>query len=151
MKNETVSSNKKVGYEYFIIETETVGVVLIGSELKPLMDKKCSITEAYIYIDSLTNTVHIKNMYIKNMINSAYSHEEYRDRVLLMTKKQINKWLKELKVKGITIVPSRAFFDKNGRFKIDICLVKGKKLYDKKDTIKDRDIKRDTDRELNSK
>jgi SsrA-binding protein len=85
------------------------------------------------------------------MINSAYSHEEYRDRVLLMTKKQINKWLKELKVKGITIVPSRAFFDKNGRFKIDICLVKGKKLYDKKDTIKDRDIKRDTDRELNSK
>lgn len=140
--------NKKANFEYFVLETETVGIMLQGSELLALRNGEAHINDAFIFIDIQNNSVWIKNMFIKNNMNNAYSHVELRDRKLLMTKKQIKKWFKELKVTGITIIPLSAYFNKNNKYKLDIALAKGKKTYNKKDQIKEKDIKRQTEREL---
>lgn len=141
-------TNNKARFEYHIIETEVAGVLLYGSELKSLRDGKAGLAEAFIWIDEENKAVWIKNMYIKNELNNAYSHAELRERKLLLTKKQIMKWFVETGTKGVTIIPLKGFFDKNNRFKIEIALAKGKKLYDKRDSIKKKDIERDTQREL---
>jgi SsrA-binding protein len=142
-------TNNKAKFEYHILESEIVGIVLIGSEVSPLKESKASITESFVWIDEDNNSVYIKNMYIKNEINSAYTHEEFRERKLLMTKKQIKKWAKEVATQGVTIVPLRAFFDTRNRLKLEIALCRGKKLYDKRNTLKTRDIERYNQRELN--
>ncbi len=141
-------SNNKAKFEYHILESEVAGIQLQGSELKSLRNGKASISEAFIWIDIENNAVWIKNMYIKNETNTAYSHEELRERKLLMTKKQIMKWSVESTTKGITIIPLKGFFDSKNRFKIEICLAKGKKLYDKRDKIKERDLDREISRSL---
>ena len=141
-------NNNKARFEYHIIETEVAGVLLYGSEIKSLRDGKAGIGEAFIWIDTDNNAVWLKNMYIKNEINNSYSHGEFRDRKLLLTKKQLLKWSKESDIKGITIIPLKGFFDAKGLFKIEIALAKGKKLYDKRESIKKKDVERDTQREL---
>lgn len=135
--------NKKAKFDYFILESETAGIILMGSELRPLRTGKVSITEAFIWINIDKNEVWIKNMYIKNELNSAYTHEELRDRKLLLTKKQIKKWGKELINKGITVIPLRGFFDAKNKFKLDIALAKGKNNPDKRNSIKEKDIQRE--------
>ncbi len=140
--------NRKATYEYFIIEKEVAGIILMGSEMKPLRENHASIAESYIYIDKLTEEVFIKNMYIKNTNNNAYSHDEYRERKLLMTKKQIRKWLKVMETQKLTIMPLKAFFDNNNRFKVELFLAKGKKLYDKRQDIKAKDQQKQVDKEL---
>lgn len=145
----TIITNKKANFEYSILDKETVGVKLMGSELKSLRASKVSFEQSFVHIDINTNTVLIKNMYIKNSLNNAYSHGETRDRVLLMTKHQIKKWSKEISLKGNTVIPMKGFFDENNRFKLELGLAKGKKLYDKRADIKEKDIKRDNDRNYN--
>lgn len=140
--------NKKATYEYFIIEKEIAGIMLEGSELKPLRNARASLSESYIYIDKLTEEVWIKNMYIKNDNNNAYSHNEYRDRKLLMTKKQIKKWLKIMETQRLTIMPLKGFFDAKQHFKIEVFLAKGKKLYDKRSTIKEKDQQKQIQKDL---
>lgn len=142
-------TNNRARFEYHIIESEVAGVLLYGSEIKSLREGKAGLSEAFIWIDEENHAVWIKNMYIKNETNNAYSHEELRERKLLMTKKQILKWCAETATKGVTIIPLKGFFDKNNRFKIEIALGKGKNLYDKKQKIKEKDIDRDVQRELN--
>ncbi len=141
--------NRKHSYEYFILETEVAGIMLYGSELKSLRDGKAGLTEAFIWIDIENKAVWLKNMYIKNELNNAYSHEELRERKLLLTKKQVLKWFTETATKGVTIIPLKGFFDKKNKFKIEIALAKGKKLYDKRNSIREQDIQRDVQRELN--
>ncbi len=140
--------NRKSSYDYYIIETEVAGIILQGSELKSLREGKAGIAEAFIWIDEENLAVYIKNMFIKNEINNAYSHVELRERKLLMTKKQILKWVKESETKGMAIVPLRGFFDKRNKFKIEIALGKGKKLFDKRNVIKEKDVARDVEKEL---
>tara|TARA_B110001454_G_C12345768_1_gene278035 strand:- start:76 stop:516 length:441 start_codon:yes stop_codon:yes gene_type:complete len=142
--------NKKAKYEYFVIEEEIAGVVLMGSEIKPLRENHGSISEAYIYIDEEKNEVWIKGMYIKNENNNAFSHEEYRDRKLLLTKKQIKKWAKRMEVEHLTIIPLSAYFDDKSRFKMKIFLAKGKKLYDKRNSIKDKDLAKQAQQDLSN-
>jgi SsrA-binding protein len=142
--------NKRAKYDYFVIEEETAGVMLMGSEVKALRDNHASIAEAYVYIDKETQEVWIKGMYIKNTTNNAFSHEEYRDRKLLMTKKQIKKWSKRMEVEHLTIMASSAFFDKNNRFKMNIFLAKGKKLYDKRNSLKEKDQAKQAKQDMDS-
>ncbi len=144
----SIISNNKARFEYHILETEVAGVMLYGSEIKSLREGKAGLAEAFIWIDTVNNAVWIKNMYIKNEINNSYSHGEFRERKLLMTKKQLIKWSQETSTKGVTIVPLKGFFDKKNCFKIEIALAKGKKLYDKRDSIKKKDVERDIQREL---
>jgi len=140
-------NNKKAYYEYFILEEYVAGIQLVGSEVKSLRDNNANINDSYVFVSN--NEVFVKGMYIAKYTESSYmNHDEVHDRKLLLTKKQIRDIQKELKVNGITIVPL-SIFTVNGRYKLKIGLAKGKKLFDKKATTKEKDIRRETDRELN--
>ena len=139
--------NKKAFFDYSILEEYVAGVKLVGSEVKALREGNASIKDTYVYLND--GEVFVKGMYIaKHKESSWMNHEEVRDRKLLLTKKQIRDIQKDLKVNGITIVPLMMYLV-NGKFKLKIAIAKGKKSFDKKSTIKEKDIKRQTERELN--
>lgn len=139
--------NKKAFFDYSILEEYVAGLKLVGSEVKSLREGNASIKDTYVYLND--GEVFVKGMYIaKHKESSWMNHEEVRDRKLLLTKKQIRDIQKDLKVNGITIVPLMMYLV-NGKFKLKIAIAKGKKSFDKKATIKEKDIKRQTERELN--
>lgn len=139
---KTIVNNKRAKYDYEILDSEVAGIMLVGSEMKSLRAGKCSISESYIYIDEEKNCAIIKNMYIAEDSSSPYTHEETRERKLLLTKHQLEKWGKKLRSGGITIVPVKGFFNKKNIFKLEIALGKGKKNYDKRESIKKKDAER---------
>jgi SsrA-binding protein len=140
--------NRKASFEYeFLDNIFESGVILHGSEIKSIRQNGASINEAYCYVNN--NEIFIKNMYISELKNAAKQHEPSRERKLLLTKKEINKIIIELKNKGITLIPI-CLYNKKGLVKINITLAKGKKNYDKRSSIRETDKKRDSDRELNS-
>jgi SsrA-binding protein len=139
--------NRKAYFEYYIIDEYIAGIELLGSEVKSLRANNANITDAYVYITD--GEVFLKNSFIAKYNESSYlNHDERRERKLLLTKKQINKLYRDVKNNGLTIVPLEIFLLK-GRFKLKIALSRGKKLHDKKNSIKERDIKRETRREDN--
>jgi SsrA-binding protein len=139
--------NRRAFFDYSIIEEYVAGLKLLGSEVKSLREGNASITDTFVYVNN--DEVFVKGMYIaKHKESSWMNHEEVRDRKLLLTKKQIRDIQKDLKVNGITIVPISLYLV-DGNFKLKIAVAKGKKTYDKKASLKEKDIKRQTDRELN--
>jgi SsrA-binding protein len=136
--------NKKVKFEYMFVETHTVGIKLMGSEVKAIDNGKVSLVDAYCYFNE--GELFVKGMNVPES-KVAYTHEPLRDRKLLMKKKELRKLEKQL-INGLTIVPYKIFRNSRGLIKMEIVLAKGKKLYDKRNTIKDRDVKRDMDRGL---
>jgi SsrA-binding protein len=146
MTNEINIKNKKAGFEYTFLDSEVAGIMLLGSEIKSLRNGNANIVDAYIHIEG--NEAWLKKMFIASYENGGYAnHEPTRDRKLLLTKKQIKKWLENVKTSGTTIIPYKVFLDGKGKIKIDIKLAKGKKLYDKRQSIKTKDIQRDLDRQ----
>lgn len=140
-------NNKKAYFEYEILEEFVAGMKLSGSEVKSLREGNAHITDSYVFIQD--NEVFVRNMHISKYTESSWmNHEEVTDRKLLLTKKQIRDLQKELKVNGITIIPLSCY-TVHGRFKLKIGLAKGKKTYYKKQSLKEKDIKKQTDRELN--
>lgn len=144
MKKEEMSviaRNKKANHEYFILETYEAGIVLFGTEIKSIRNTKVSIQDAYCEIRNL-------EMFVINMHISPYekgnifNHKETRDRKLLLHKKEIIKLFSKVKLEGLTIIPLEVYIDK-GLAKLKLGLCKGKKLYDKRDDIKEKDIKKD--------
>ncbi len=139
--------NKKAYFEYEILDKYTSGMRLYGTEIKSIRENKASIKEAYCY-------VHEGEVWIKNMNISEYSHGGYmnhapkRERKLLLNRKEINKIAKKVQDKGITIVPLHLFLSDKGWAKLEIGIAKGKKLHDKRESLKEKDIKRDLDRYL---
>jgi SsrA-binding protein len=135
--------NKSAFHDYFIEDKYDAGMVLTGTEVKALRDNRASFNDAYCYF-------HKGEMWIKSLHISEYSHgvgnnhNPVRERKLLLNKKELRKIEAKTKEKGYTIVPLRIFFNEGGLAKIEIGLGKGKKLYDKRETIKQRD----NDREL---
>lgn len=141
----TIIQNRKANFEYFIIETLLAGIQLTGTEVKSIRDKKTSISEAYCQIHN--GEIFIKNMHIAEYRQIKHTnHEPLRDRKLLLNKKEINKLERSIKEKGLTIIPLNIKLSKIGLIKIEIGLVKGKKSYDKRDSIKEKDAKRELDR-----
>ena len=139
-------NNRKAYHEYFILEELVAGIQLIGSEVKSLRDGNGNINDAYVLVHE--NEVYIRNMFISKYKESSWTnHEEVHDRKLLLTKKQIRDLQKELKVNGITIIPLSVYTVK-GRFKVKIGVAKGKKLYDKKQVSREKEILRDALREV---
>jgi SsrA-binding protein len=136
--------NKKAKFEYKFIRTITSGIKLVGSEVKSIRLGKVSISESYCYFND-------GELFVKGMSISDYgygsSHDSNRDKKLLLKRKELNKLEKEL-VNGLTIIPYRVFINDLGLVKVDIVLSKGKKIYDKREHIKNKDIQRDIDREL---
>ena len=141
-------NNRKAYHEYFILEEYVAGIQLVGSEVKSLREGNGNLNDSYVLINN--NEVFLRGMFISKYMESSYmNHEEVHDRKLLLTRKQITDIQKDLKVNGITIIPL-SVYTVNGRFKVKIGIARGKKLYDKKATTKEKDIKKQTERELNS-
>lgn len=142
MKNSVNIVNKKAKYEYEFIQVETAGIKLKGSEVKSIRIGKTSISEGYCYFSN-------GELFIKGMNISDYgfgsSHETVVDRKLLLKKKELRDLEKNL-ITGLTIIPYRLFTTDRGFIKIEIALARGKKLYDKRQSIKERDIDRDIKR-----
>ncbi|MBK8488699.1 MAG: SsrA-binding protein SmpB [Chitinophagales bacterium] len=148
MKYKEVSiRNKRATFEFEIIDSYSAGIVLHGSEIKSIREGKASISEAYCIFKN--EELWVKSMHI-NEYNMAthYQHEPLRMRKLLLSRKELAKLGAKVKERGFTIVPLRLFVNERGFAKLEIALARGKKVHDKRNTIKARDEKRDLDRSL---
>lgn len=138
--------NRRASFEYVFLETYTAGIVLTGTEIKSIRQGKVNLQDSYCLI-------HNDELFIRQMSISVYTegthynHEPLRDRKLLLTKREIKKLAEKLKDQGLTMVPTRLFTNERGFAKVDIALAKGKKLYDKRESIKERDVEREMQRE----
>jgi len=143
-----IINNKKAYYEYHIIEEYEAGIVLLGSEVKSIRQSNVTLNDSFIYIRY--GEVWIKNLKVSRYKQAHFmeKHDENHDKKLLLTKRQIQKIEKSLHDKGITCIPLSIFI-KNNRIKVKIGIVKGKKLYDKRESIKKKDIERDIQRMYN--
>ena len=144
MKKSINIVNKKAKFEYSFLETLIVGIKLVGSEVKSIRQGKVSISEGYCYFND--GELFIKGMNISDYGYGSF-HETVKDRKLLAKKKELNKLEREL-INGTTIIPYRVFINDTGLVKMEIALAKGKKIHDKRDSIKSRDIERDMKRDL---
>lgn len=139
--------NRKAKYEYTVLDELIAGIVLKGSEVKSIRNGKCNISDSFCYISS--GELWMKGSHIsKHKSDTFTNHEETRDRKLLLTKREIKKWNKEIQKPGITIIPLKMFINERGFIKILIGLCKGKKEYDKRESIKEKDIQREIERSL---
>ena len=133
--------NKKAGFEYEFLETFTAGMVLCGTEIKSIRTGRIGFVDSYCSFQNGELWVH--NLHISEYKQgSHYNHDPKRDRKLLLTKRELRKLGDKIKGTGITIVPTRIWVNENGFAKMDIALAKGKKLYDKRESIKEKDIRR---------
>lgn len=147
LKNKINILNKRASFEYAFLEKYVAGMQLTGTEIKSIRDGKCNITDGYCFFKD--NELWVKNILITEYDKGThYNHEPKRDRKLLLNKSEINKLLKKLKDQGLTIVPLKLFISDSGYAKLEIALAKGKKMFDKRDDIKKRDIQRETARKL---
>lgn len=138
--------NKKARFLYEIIDTYTAGIVLTGTEIKSIRSSKASIAESFCEFTE-KGELFVINMTIEEYaFGNYYNHRPKAERKLLLNKKELKKLQKEVQTTGLTIIPLRLFINDKGFAKVDIALARGKKLYDKRETIKDRDNKRDLDR-----
>ena len=137
--------NRKAKYEYQFLQTFEAGMMLKGTEVKSLRNGEGNLNDAYCMV--INGEVFIKSMYIAEYAyGNINNHETRRDRKLLLKKSEIKKLDKKIKEKGFTLVPYKIFFSDRGYIKIEIHLAQGKKSYDKRDSIKQKDNKRDLDR-----
>ncbi|MEI9944760.1 MAG: SsrA-binding protein SmpB [Chitinophagaceae bacterium] len=139
--------NRSVYHEFFIDTKYEAGVVLLGTEVKSIRDGKVSFNDSYCLIHK--GEIWIKSLHIAEYSHgSANNHDPIRDRKLLLQKKEIKKIEGKLKEKGYTLVPLRMYFNEKSLVKIEIGLAKGKKLHDKRETIKKKDVEREMKRFL---
>ncbi|XCF05387.1 SsrA-binding protein SmpB [Tamlana crocina] len=138
--------NKKAKFQYEILDKYTAGIVLSGTEIKSIRNSKASIAESFCEFND-RGELFVVNMTIEEYkYGTHYNHRPKAERKLLLNKKELKKLNKEVQNTGLTIIPLRLFINENGLAKLVVALAKGKKLYDKRETIKDRDNKRNLDR-----
>jgi len=146
MQKKVNIQNKKARFQYELLDKYTAGIVLTGTEIKSIRDSKASITESFCEFNE-QGELFVINMTIEEYLyGTYYNHKPKAERKLLLNKRELKKLQKEVQNTGLTIVPLRLFVNEKGLAKMDIALAKGKKLYDKRETIKDRDNKRNLDR-----
>ena len=138
--------NKRARFEYEILDKYTAGIVLSGTEIKSIRESKASISESFCEFND-NGELFIINMQIDEYSHAShYNHKPKAERKLLLNKRELKKWEKEVNTSGLTIIPLNLFLNDRGLAKLNVALAKGKKLYDKRETMKDRDNKRDLDR-----
>ncbi len=146
-KSPVQIKNRKASFEYFFIETYTAGIVLTGTEIKSIRLGKASLVDTYCVI--INGEMWVKGMNVSPYFYGSYSnHEAKRDRKLLLNKREILHLQEMTKQVGFTIVPTLVFIDDKGRAKMDIALAKGKKQYDKRQTLKEKEDRREMDRAM---
>ena len=146
MNSKVNIKNRKASFEYEYIQKYTAGFILVGTEIKSIRANKASISDAYCVI--IDSEVIIKNLHISEYKYASFSnHEPKRERKLLLNKQEINKIKSRVQEKGFALVPIRLFINEKGIAKLEIAVAKGKKIYDKRESIKEKDIKRNIERE----
>ncbi len=139
--------NRKAAFEYFFIEEFTAGIVLTGTEIKSIRQGKASLVDTYCTI--INGELWVKGMSVSPYFYGSYNnHNQKRDRKLLLTRREINRLASATKQTGYTIVPLLVFIDDKGRAKMDIALCKGKKEFDKRQTLKEKEDRREMDRAM---
>lgn len=134
--------NKKASFEYHFLETYTAGIVLRGTEIKSIRQQKVNMQDAYCYVQD--NSLRIKNFHISSYESGSWlNHDPLRERILLLKKKEIKKITSSLEDQGITVIPTRIYISDRGFAKMEIAVAKGKKLYDKREDLKEKDAKRE--------
>ncbi|MBS1587149.1 MAG: SsrA-binding protein SmpB [Bacteroidetes bacterium] len=148
MPEKVYIKNKPATFEYAIEDRLTAGIVLTGSEIKSVRNGKVSFNDSYCFFDH--GELWIKSLHISEYVNAGYAgHDPVRERKLLLNKRELNKWATRVKEKGLTIVPLAVFINDAGYAKVEIGLGKGKKLHDKRDSIKERDVQKEIKRHMN--
>lgn len=147
-KGATINiKNKRAEFDYLLLDKYTAGIVLTGTEIKSIRKGKASLVDTYCII--LGGEVWVKNMFIAQYEQGSYNnHMERRDRKLLLNRKEIRKIQSSVKAPGFSIVPVLLFVDENGRAKLDIHIVRGKREYDKRETLKEKEDRRNIARQF---
>lgn len=137
--------NRRASFDYIFTETYTAGIVLTGTEIKSIRQSKASLVDTYCTF--INNELWVKNMHVAEYFYGSYNnHVARRDRKLLLDRKELRKLQQAVKNPGFTIVPTRLFINEKGLAKLVIALARGKHEYDKRESIKERDDKREMDR-----
>jgi SsrA-binding protein len=145
MKNGINIKNKKASFDYEFLEKFIAGVQLTGTEIKSVREGKVSLADAYCLF--FNNELYVRGMNVAEYSHgSFYNHDPRRDRKLLLNRKELNKLYRKTQEKGLTIVAIRLFISEKGLAKLEIALARGKRQYDKRETIKQRDSERELDR-----
>lgn len=145
---ETIAKNKKAFFDYEIIEKKEAGLELMGSEVKAIREKRVNLKDSYVRFikgEAFLMNAHIS---VLTTTHAYYGHDELRVRKLLMHKKELLKWQKQVDQEGLSIVPLTLYFNHKNIVKIQVALAKGKKLHDKRQSLKEKSQKRDIDRAL---
>lgn len=146
-QNNINIKNKKAFFEFEILETLTAGVQLQGTEIKSIRAGKAGLVDSYCQF--YNHELYVKSMHIAEyFFGSINNHEARRERKLLLNKRELEKLERKIKESGLTLVPLRLFMTDRGRVKLDIALARGKKTYDKRESLKKSDAKRDIDRAM---
>ncbi|HWW40611.1 SsrA-binding protein SmpB [Pedobacter sp.] len=147
MKNDVQIKNKRAYFDYHIVEKFNAGIALLGTEIKSIRQGKTNMSDAFCMF--IGSTLYVRNLHISEYSHSSfYHHDIKRDRVLLLQKKELKKLKAKSEEKGYTIVPLRIFTNERGFAKMEIALAQGKKEFDKRDSIKERESKRELDRAM---
>ena len=145
-KSKIQVTNRRASFDYEFLETYTAGIVLVGTEIKSIRTGKASLQDAYCYFDTL-GQLYVRGLNIAQYFWGSWGqHEPTRDRKLLLTKRELKHLWGAYKQKGLTIVAVKLYVADNGYAKLVIALAKGKKEYDKRQSIKEKDIRRELDR-----
>ena len=137
--------NKKASFEYFLLEKFICGICLTGTEIKSIREGKANLVDSYCLFNN--NELYVKSLHISEYtFGTSYNHEPKRDRKLLLNKRELRKIQNKIKDQGITIIPTLLFVNEKGLAKLEIAIAKGKKLYDKRETLKQKDTQREIDR-----
>ncbi len=147
MDNKIKIRNKRISWEYFLIDKIVAGIVLTGTEIKSIREGKANLADSYCYFEG--GELFVRNMHISEYLYGTYNnHLAKRDRKLLLNRRELKKMQRQVKEKSMTIVPVVLFINDKGYAKLEIALAKGKHFYDKRNTLKDKDHKREIDREM---
>ncbi len=145
-----ISANRRALHDYFVVEALEVGVALVGSELRPCREGKVNLQEAYAEVDEQGQLWLFGASIAQNPYSNRMNHDPFRKRRLLAHRKEILKLGHKVQASGNTLIPLKMYF-KKGRVKLEIALAKGKRQYDKRETIAKKDLKREMDREMSAK
>ncbi|MBR0501892.1 MAG: SsrA-binding protein SmpB [Paludibacteraceae bacterium] len=147
LKNDILIRNKRASFDYDLLDTYQAGIVLVGTEVKSIRLGKASLVDTFCFFND--GELWVKNMNISEYFYGTYNnHLPRRDRKLLLTKRELEKIRRQTKDTGFTIVPTKLFLNEKGLAKLEIAVAKGKKVYDKRESLKEKDDKRQMDRAM---
>ncbi|MBA2613482.1 MAG: SsrA-binding protein SmpB [Bacteroidetes bacterium] len=147
LSNTINIENRRAKFDYQFLDTLVAGLVLKGTEIKSIREGKAGLSDSYCYFRN--DELFVKNLHISEYADASfYQHEALRERKLLLSRQELNKLLRKVKDQGLTVIPTRLFINDKGFAKMEIALAKGKKLFDKRDDIKKRDMEREMNRKF---